>query len=86
MVIQLTLDQRQALDSPHETPLRVVDPITQKTYVLIASEQYERVKALFEEAPLSKEEQLYFLRKAGKRAGWDDPQMDVYNDLDPRRQ
>jgi hypothetical protein len=21
----------------------------------------------------------------GKRAGWDDPRMDVYNDLDPRR-
>jgi hypothetical protein len=28
----------------------------------------------------------YVLLQAGLRAGWDDPEMDVYNDLDPRRQ
>lgn len=34
---------------------------------------------------LTDAEQTYLLRQAGLRAGWDDPEMDIYNDLDPRR-
>ena len=30
-------------------------------------------------------EWLIQLEQFGKRAGWDDPEMDIYNDLDPRR-
>jgi hypothetical protein len=85
MVIQLTEEQRQALDFPQETLPRVLDPKTNKIYVLIAAEHFERIQALFEDVHLTKEEQLFFLREAGKRAGWDDPEMDVYNELDPRR-
>jgi len=42
---------------------------------------YDRVKALLEEDLPSEEEQLYFLREAGKAAGWDDPEMDIYDDM-----
>jgi hypothetical protein len=31
------------------------------------------------------QERLFHLQQFGKRAGWDDPEMDVYDDLDPRR-
>jgi hypothetical protein len=45
---------------------------------------YERLRSLLETGPLSIEEQKAMITHIGKRAGWDDPRMDVYNDLDPR--
>jgi hypothetical protein len=85
MDIPLTADQQQLLDTPHDTPPRVFDARHNQAYVLIPAEQYERLRALLEGTPLAREEQLYFLREAGRRAGWDEPEMDIYNDLDPRR-
>jgi hypothetical protein len=64
---------------------RRVDPRTQKTYALVPLPAYERFKAFFEEDPITPEEKRALLREAGKRAGWGDPEMDVYNDLDPRK-
>jgi len=49
MTIELTEEQRQALQAEQGTPLDVVDPATQQRYVLLAREQYERVRALLEE-------------------------------------
>ena len=43
-------------------------------------------KSFYDDSPLVDEERRALLIKAGLRAGWDDPEMDVYNDLDPRRQ
>lgn len=43
-------------------------------------------KLPYDDSPLADEEKRALLIKAGLRAGWDDPEMDVYNDLDPRRQ
>lgn len=54
------------------------------TFVLIRSEVYERLKALFEDDPVTEQERRNQLQQFGKRAGWDDPAMDVYDDLDPR--
>ena len=87
-MIELTLAQRQAVAQQGEIPLRAVDPDTHTTYVLIPEELYARVKAL-----LAEEEASQFLRdmyphvmEVFGREGWDDPAMDLYNDLDPRRQ
>jgi hypothetical protein len=41
--------------------------------------------ALIEDIPVTDQERQYQLQQFGKRAGWDDPEMDFYNDLDPRR-
>lgn len=40
---------------------------------------------IFDTEPLSSDERRQLLVQAGLRAGWDDPEMDVYNDLDPRK-
>jgi hypothetical protein len=87
-MIELTLEQRQAVAQQGEIPPRAVDPDTQTTYVLIREEVYAQVKALLEE-----EEGRQFLRdmypsvmEVFGREGWEDPAMDIYNDLDPRRQ
>src|SRR5690242_1479154 len=46
---ELTDDQRQALAAGRGKPLAVVDRATQQRYVLLAREQYERVRPLLEE-------------------------------------
>ena len=87
-MIELTLEQRQIVAQQEEIPPRVVDPDTDTTYILIREEVYAQMKALLEE---EKGEQFlhdmypYVMEVFGKE-GWDDPAMDIYNDLDPRRQ
>ena len=48
---------------------------------------YDQLHGLLsDDTPLTPDERRAVLLQAGLRAGWDDPEMDVYNDLDPRRQ
>jgi hypothetical protein len=48
--IELTDAQRRALAAEPGKPFAVVDPATQQRYVLVAQEQYERVRPLFEQS------------------------------------
>jgi hypothetical protein len=59
-MIELTEEQRHALDAPTEQPLVVVDPRTRQEYLLIRREVYEKVRRI--------------LRPYGK--GWDNPEDD----------
>ena len=38
-----------------------------------------------DDSKLTTTDRRVLMLRAGLRAGWDDPEMDVYNDLDPRR-
>lgn len=49
--IELTDQQRQALQAEQGKPVDVVDPATKQRYVLLAHEQYERVRSLLEQPP-----------------------------------
>jgi hypothetical protein len=84
MPIELTPDQ-WATVRVDEQPVRVSDPSHSAMFVLVKVEVYERFKSLFEEDPAAAEERLSQLQQFGRRAGWDDAEMDVYDDLDPRR-
>lgn len=84
-MIELTQEQRQELAGPE--PARAIDPETKETYVLVRAEVYDRIKSLF-----AKEDDNRFVgdlyshvMEIFGRAGWDDPAMDVYNELDPRK-
>lgn len=46
-MIQLTEEQCQALAA--ETPPRVIDPVTKKSYILVPVEVYEQMKRVFED-------------------------------------
>jgi hypothetical protein len=46
--IELTDAQRQALQRDQGEPVDLVDPATQQRYVLLAREQYERMRSLLE--------------------------------------
>jgi hypothetical protein len=52
-IIELTDEQRQALQAEQGKWVEVVDPATRQRYVLVAREQYERVRPLLEGPLLS---------------------------------
>jgi hypothetical protein len=84
-MIELTDEQHQALEQNAAEPVRAIDRATSAEYVLVRADVYDRIKML-----LSTEEWAEGAYTAPMevfaRNGWDDPAMDVYNALDPRRQ
>ena len=80
----LTPELCKAILDAGDQPVAVFDPQTHQRYVLLRAEAYERLQLLLEHKPLSQEEQRSLLNMAGKRAAWDHPEMDIYNELDPR--
>jgi hypothetical protein len=84
-MIRLTEQQCQELDGENESPPRAINPQTNAEFVLVSAELYEKIRALFEDVPLTDDEETALLHEAGMHAGWDDPELDVYNDLVPRQ-
>ena len=86
-MLTIPKELQEAMHASHGRPLRLTDPDTQAEYVLLQAEIYDQLQGLLcNETPLTPDERREVLIQAGLRAGWDDPEMDVYNDLDPRRQ
>ena len=84
-MIELTEQQQRILDAELEP--RVVDPRTQTAYVLVQVEQFEKLKQLIGLDEQDWPEESYRLAiEVFGREGWNDPSMDVYDALDPRRQ
>jgi hypothetical protein len=72
-MIELTAEQRQELEGP--APVRVRDPQTDETYVLVRADDYERIKDLlydYDDSPWTDEEMDMLAWEAGQMAGWDD--------------
>jgi hypothetical protein len=78
--MDFTEEQRQAV----QTGAAVVVLLDQTECVLMRKDVFDRIRAIGDE-PLSLDEQRYLLREIGNMAGWNDPEMDVYDELDPRR-
>jgi hypothetical protein len=75
----LSPEQRHAIESNGHVA------IDDGAYVVVTAAAYERMRSLVVAGPLSIDEQKAMITQIGKKVGWDDPRMDVYNDLDPRR-
>jgi hypothetical protein len=86
-MIELTVEQRQAVSRQGENPPRAIDPDTQTTYVLIREEVYDRLKGVLAEGATDGfVEDIYpHVMEVFGREGWEDVEMDAYNDLDPRK-
>jgi len=86
-MITMPKELQQAVQASEGQPVRLADPETNEQYVLLPAKVYDQVWGLFDDDhPLTSDERRDLLIQAGLRAGWDDPEMDVYNELDPRRQ
>lgn len=56
------------------------------TIVIVRADVYEKSRKVFyTDEPLTEEEQLLALQQTGERAGWNDPEMNVYDELDPKK-
>jgi hypothetical protein len=85
-MIRLPKDIQEAVRTSEDQPIRLTDPETNSEYVLLPADLYDQIRELFcEQSTLTQDEKRALMLQAGLRAGWDDPEMDVYNDLDPRR-
>jgi hypothetical protein len=85
-MLELTEQQRRELRESNGREIRVCDPDSHKEYVLLNAEVYERLKhLLYDDSEWTPEEQLQVLAESGKRAGWDDPEMAVYDNYDENR-
>jgi hypothetical protein len=81
MSIELSSEQRQAIAAAG-TPLQVVDSSSGNTYVLVRSDVFQRAKSLLgEELAESYPAQI----ASAMQAGWDEPEMDEYNEYDKHR-
>ena len=86
-MISLPKDIQEAVQTSEDQPIRLTDPETNSEYVLLPADLYDQIRDLFyEHSTFTQDEKRALMLQAGLRAGWDDPEMDVYNDLDPRRQ
>ena len=67
MSIQLTPQQQQALDAQEDSPLRVIDPRTNTTYILVPEADYEAVQELLEDERRQQAIHAVALRNAAGR-------------------
>ncbi len=86
-MITLSEELREAVKNSKHNLVRLVDPETNAEYVVLPAETFAQMQVIqYDDSPLTPEEKQTLLVQAGLRAGWDDPEMDVYNELDPRRE
>jgi len=77
-MIELTQEQRRQLE------VGEVFVSTNTTYVLVRKDVYERIKSLVNDEGWT-QDAYQVAMDVFARDGWDDPRMDRYDELDPRR-
>ena len=80
-MIELSEEQVVTLQKGASSPLAVVNPHTREEYVLIRREVYERLRNLLD-GEFSAEDAFQAQIESAAAAGWDDPALDIYNDLE----
>lgn len=75
-MVTLTADQHRALAAKLDEPLRLVDPVDNRAYVLLPTEVYERLQ---ERAGDVGPTDTYPALDRVFAEGWDDPSMDDYD-------
>jgi hypothetical protein len=82
MDISLSPELRKALaDHPGE-PLELIDEVSRARFVLLPAEKFDRIKGLLTTDQLEISETYGAQIAALAAAGWDDPELDIYNDYD----
>jgi hypothetical protein len=87
MTRELTEPLQQALDAHPDEPVSVVDPRTHETYVLIRVDEYRWLKGLlYDDSEFPIRDAYPLMDEGDRKEGWDDPDMESYNDGAPRTQ
>jgi hypothetical protein len=72
-MIELTEQQVEALEHAETEPLRVVNPRTKETFVLLRADEYKRLKGdEYDDSPWTREELQALAWEAAERTGWEE--------------
>lgn len=82
MATELTPEQRSDLARHGNRPVVVVDPETHAVYYLVAGDSWERLRALWDDDHCAVAETYSSQSAVAGISGWDDPEMDRYDDYD----
>ena len=86
MTTKLPDHLRQAIEKEGGSPVHLIDIATNIHYVLMRADQYENLSALIADGEEFDPRELYsVMAKSAAAAGWDDPDLDVYNDYDAHK-
>lgn len=85
-MIELTPEQRREVREANGDVVRALDPDTRQEYVLVRAEFYERLRSLLLNGDDFAEAIYPQVMEVFGRDGWNDPSMDIYDRLDPRKQ
>ena len=85
MTTPLSVEQQQQIAIAGNGPIRLVHPTTHKEYVLLAADLFDRVRSIFDDDQFSAVDTYAAQSAAAGAAGWDDPEMDVYDNYDAHR-
>jgi hypothetical protein len=77
--------QRQELQAHPGRPVEVIDEQNHKVYYLIPADQFDKVRALLTEEEFNPREMYPLIAKTAGAAGWNDPEMDAYDQYDEHR-
>ena len=84
MTLTLTAEQHAALATAADSSaVPVLDPASNTSYVLVPQEVYRRLVP-YDDSEFDISEAYPLMDEVAKNAGWDDPELDVYNQYDPR--
>jgi hypothetical protein len=87
VALRLTTEQRAALGAlPEAEAIPVFDPGDNRAYFLVPAEIYERLRNPASNEAIALEPLYPLMDEVAAREGWNDPDMDVYNQFDPRKQ
>jgi hypothetical protein len=85
MILPLSAEQRDALAARPGELLELIDELSQARYVVLPGEQFDRLRALLTCDEFDVRETYAAQSAALAAAGWDDPELDIYNDYDANR-
>ena len=82
-MIELTEEQRQELSALE--PI-AIDPSTKKTYVLVRTNVYDRIRGLlYDNGEWTDDELRLLLARSADANGWNESAMDDYDDYEAKR-
>lgn len=83
-MIQLSSDLQAAIRADPKHPVRLQDPHSGRTYLVVSEEDYLALCQKLPDELLTDAGQDRLLSELGALVGWDDPEMDIYNDVEPQ--
>ena len=85
MTTKLTTEQRNDIQQHGNKPVSVIDPETNAVYFLISSDLFDRLRPLFDDESFDIRETYAAQSEVAGKSGWDDPEMDVYDNYDANK-